>query len=355
MTSQMPLAVRAAADTVAAEAVSAQKVRGLMQGLSDDVRRFSSGNQEIAARTRLLALNAAIEAARAGNAGRGFSVVAGEVKSLAEQADGAAKRFQEEIIGRIAECEAVTQRLVGQRGQELAHGLVQLIVRNLYERTCDVRWWATDTAFWEALEQPSREALEHAAMRLSVIHRYYTVYTNLVLTDASGRVVAMADDRFQRMRGADLSREAWVRDALATRSGDEYIVDDVRADAMHDNRSVLVYATAVREGGRTDGRIIGTLGIYFDWERQGRSIVVDEPSLSADEWTRSRVLLLDRARRVIAASDGQGLYQTFHLSTDGAKQGTYMTGDTVIGFSETIGYQEYDGLGWMGVVVQRMR
>ncbi len=71
---------------------TAREIERLRQEISK-VAKVAEQIQAIARQTNLLALNATIEAARAGEVGRGFSVVAGEVKALAGQTNGATEEI----------------------------------------------------------------------------------------------------------------------------------------------------------------------------------------------------------------------------------------------------------------------
>jgi hypothetical protein len=64
---------------------------------TEKIANFSKSIDAIASQTNLLALNATIEAARAGDAGRGFSVVAGEVKRLASQTTQATAEIRTQV------------------------------------------------------------------------------------------------------------------------------------------------------------------------------------------------------------------------------------------------------------------
>lgn len=78
---QMTEQIRTINDVVGTALVTVIELREEMQNIS----QFLSSISEIAEKTNLLALNAAIEAARAGEYGRGFAIVADEVKQLADQ------------------------------------------------------------------------------------------------------------------------------------------------------------------------------------------------------------------------------------------------------------------------------
>ncbi len=100
---QVEQATEVATEATASVQATTDKVSSLADA-ADKIGDIVNMIQGIAEQTNLLALNATIEAARAGEAGKGFAVVASEVKSLANQTGKAT----EEISGQIAEIQNST-------------------------------------------------------------------------------------------------------------------------------------------------------------------------------------------------------------------------------------------------------
>ena len=91
--------VVSAIGTVQREAAGLKENMGTLGRQAEDIGKIMGVISDIADQTNLLALNAAIEAARAGEAGRGFAVVADEVRKLAEKTMNATKEVGEAIGG----------------------------------------------------------------------------------------------------------------------------------------------------------------------------------------------------------------------------------------------------------------
>ena len=100
---------------------SSQRVADLMEEIANTVSSLGERSVEIgqiisvitsiAEQTNLLALNAAIEAARAGEAGRGFAVVADEVRGLAERTSKATKEVSDSITAIQKETDTAVSKM----------------------------------------------------------------------------------------------------------------------------------------------------------------------------------------------------------------------------------------------------
>jgi len=329
--------------------------RALKDGASSNLASIRS----ITGRMKLLALNALIEAAHAGEKGAGFGVVAQEVRTVSTEVEHLATALDHNLSAGVDDLTRAVSNLAEEaragRCIDLALNAVELIDRNLYERTCDVRWWATDAAVVACGAEPTPHAVDYATERLGVILSAYTVYLDLWLCDTEGRVLANGrPDAYPGVVGTHVGGEPWFREAAALRDGDAFTAADVRSEPRLGGAQVATYCAGVRSGGRADGRALGVLAIHFDWQPQARAIV-EGVRLGDGERERTRVMLLDAAGRVLACSQGRGvLNEVYPLNDEGRSHGHYRDGrGRSVAFHATPGYETYRGLGWRGVIEQR--
>ena len=326
--------------------------------LAFEVSRATEENidliESVMKQTTLLAINARIEATRAGTAGNAFGVVARELSDVAEEISRISNTLRQSIRGNITKLESVGAEINrtyrGTRFTDLALNAIEIIDRNLYERSCDVRWWATDSAVVDAACEATRESVDHACERLATILRSYTVYLDLWVADSTGKVIATGRrQKYASALGSNVSGEDWFKRAMQTRTGDDFIACDITENKLLQGAQVATYATAIRNGGTSTGRRIGALGIFFDWAPQARA-VVDGVGLASDERKATRVMIVDSRSNIIASSQPSRSQSTFRLMNDNKLRGFYIDGNRLIAYARTPGYETYEGLGWYGVI-----
>lgn len=134
-----------------------------LESKAKDINSIVSIVSEISEQTNLLALNASIEAARAGEAGRGFSVVAEEVRKLAEQTKSAVEEINTNLAQFVQDIGILVNQIESQYGVLQGETINLEKVRGIsYEATKSVE--TVSSSMIETINELNKEADSIAAI-----------------------------------------------------------------------------------------------------------------------------------------------------------------------------------------------
>lgn len=318
---------------------------------------------QINSRAHVLAVNASIEAAKSGTAGLAFGVVASHMTELSENTTNITAKMRDEIRQEIIKLgQDIAFQAKEHRGEKLCNLAlvnIDLIDRNLFERSADVRWWATNSSIIKSLTDTNEESTNRASNRLERILKAYTVYYDLVIANTQGKLISNGNMQFHSV-GSDVSKSDWFVSAMKTTNGDQFGFQTVHRSTLVNNNLAVVYSCAVREKGDPHGKILGVLGVIVKWESLAQTIIQNTP-LDSEEKKKTRVCIADTEGTVLADSEGKILSDVlvFTEKVDlfaKRKDFIYRNDDGVaacFAHARSPGFEGYS-TGWHSLIIQKI-
>ena len=223
---------------------------------------------------------------------------------------------------------------------------VDILIRNLYERTADVGFLATDHEICSFLQQPvsGYDEIMLIRKRLQEYVAKYSVYEEIVIID-NDRVVRANLDPDNEILGHVIDDEIIDRTIASDREFEESFQPSLllakRANAHVFSRRIYRSST---------NKVLGTIYLFFRFEDELRQIF----NKMTRDYDGSVISIVDADNIVIASSDENyvpiGIITEF--ITPSNRQMIYYRGQTCLSYTvETQGYESYYGLDWKGHVI----
>ncbi|KGH31854.1 chemotaxis protein CheW [Comamonas testosteroni] len=260
---------------------------------------------------------------------------------------GGFERLEQDLVQSMV-MQAVTGVTAGLASQ--AQHLIDTLVRNLYERTADVGFLATDAMLCQFMAGADGDEAA-ITQRLRAYRSKYTVYADILLLDAEGQVRASASERSQAT--GQPCRDALIARALQSQG---FVQGFGITDLLPGHDSGLIYAHRMLHP--INQQAVGVLCLCFDFdgEMQGIWSGRDRTDGSgAPEAQTSIALLLDEQGQVLASSDLHwiGVGANVRPHRDGASVLHVHGGRTyLVQSAASAGYQGYMGpQGWRAQIM----
>jgi chemotaxis signal transduction protein len=269
-------------------------------------------------------------------------ILLGQLSSIGAEMNDTRSSFSELAGDLINQLGTEAFRKCCQEMTSKAQVAINILVRNLFERTADIGFLSTDEDI-RAFAKNSGDSDARAALqrRFEEYVRKYSVYSDIILLNPQGHVLA----RLNEEACVDRSADPLIHEAMTTKAA--YIEKFGESDLVPDQKRSLIYAFRVTD---TTGTVLGVLCLRFRFENEADLIF---SNLAAeDAW--SVITILDQAGVVIASSDPHHIPIGAKLSVqhDGECQIVRFGAVQYIATSRAAQpYQEYGGPPWYGHVM----
>jgi chemotaxis signal transduction protein len=257
--------------------------------------------------------------------------------TMAATREGFESLEHELVASLVGEKVATVLEEIGTKAQYV----IDIVVRNLYERTADVGFLATDRelcAFVAGLHD-NQGAIRH---RLRAYRSKYTVYDEIILLDVAGNVLVQIDET--------TPLEGSVDPLIAQTLASDTYVETFRASDLRPARTqALIYSRRMLHP--DTGSVVGVLCLCFNFEQEMASIFRSH----SDPAGRSIMMLLDQDNRVLESADALWvpLGAVVPVNRDASPKLVVFSGREYLAATFTSGgYQGYPGpSGWQGQVM----
>jgi chemotaxis signal transduction protein/predicted nucleic-acid-binding Zn-ribbon protein len=218
---------------------------------------------------------------------------------------------------------------------------VDIVIRNLFERTADIGFLATDFDVQQYLAHPENRDLKLMRDRFKEYVLKYSVYDDIILLDTEGGVLCRLDDS----QDAEFEDAHFLNEVRTTKAAFVEYFGPSHIGGKHKNS--LIYAFRVQENLDPESPCLGILCLKFKFEDELKKVYSN--LLEKQEWTV--LALVDKDKTVISSSDplqvpcGSTIESNPQNAFDIIHHGgrAYM-----VKLAATNGYQGFMGLGWMG-------
>ena len=218
---------------------------------------------------------------------------------------------------------------------------IDLLIRNLFERTADVGFLATDDDIRDFLSRENNTVaqVQFIESRLQEYVIKYSVYDDIIIFDTHGKVKA----QLNKNHPLHASNDPLIQETLHTTQ--EYIETFRYSELQAERRQALIYSCKITASNQSHSKVLGVLCLCFRFEDEIQGIFAN--LLQQEE--QGVLTILDANCKVIASSDEKKFpLQTLIADSEAVAMVNFQAQDYIVNTRDTQGYQGFKGLGWRG-------